>query len=210
MYKSIAVLLVAVLAPLAAQAQIIKCVGRDGKTYVGSTLHPQCAGQSVEQMNKQGMVVNRTEAALSPQERAAKEAEEKLAREKAAEAQRKEMEEARKNKALLSTYASDKDIEAARGRALADNERAVKDTQAKIAQIEKRGSELKKELQFYQGKNKPPAKLNQDIQNNEIDLKAQMDLLAAKQKDVDTINARYDEDKRRYLELTKGTATSRR
>jgi len=67
---------------------------------------------------------------------------------------------------------------------------------------------MKKELEFYQGKNKPPAKVMQDIQNNEIDLKAQQALLTAKKKEVEGINARYDEDKRRYLELTKGSPAS--
>lgn len=184
----------------AAQAQIIKCVGKDGKTYVGQTLPPQCQGQAVDQMNQQGMVVKRQEAAMTPEQRAAKEAEEKAAKEREAAAK----EEARKNKALLSTYGSDKDIEVARGRALADNENAVKQTQVKIEQIQKRGEGLKKELEFYQGKNKPPAKLTQDIQNNDIDLKAQQALLTAKKKEVDVINAKYDEDKRRYLDLTKG------
>ena len=33
-------------------------------------------------------------------------------------------------------------------------------------------------------------------------------LLAAKKKEVDGINAKYDEDKRRYLELTKGPAAA--
>ena len=206
MLKAILVL-AATLVPMAAGAQIIKCVGKDGKTYVGSTLPPQCAGQAMEQMNKQGQVVKRVDAALTPEQRAAKEAEERIVKEKEAEAQRKEKEEARKNKALLSTYGSDKDIEVARSRALADNEKAVKETQAKIDQIQKAGVEMKKELEFYKGKNKPPAKVTQDIQNNEIDLKAQQDLLAAKKKDVDVINARYDEDKRRYLELTKGPGT---
>ena len=41
----------------------------------------------------------------------------------------------------------------------------------------------------------------QDIQNNEIDLKAQQELLAAKKKEVGVINVRYNEDKRRYIEL---------
>lgn len=200
------VLAAALLSPWAAQAQIVKCVGKDGKTYVGSTMHPQCTGQAVDQMNKDGHVVKRTEAMLSPEQRAAKEAEDRLKKEKAAEAARKEQEETRKNKALLSTYGSEKDIEIARSGALADNEKAVVQTKAKIAQIEKVGTGLKKELEFYTGKNKPPAKLSQDIQNNEIDLKAQQALLAAKSKEVDVINARYDEDKRRYLELTKGPA----
>ena len=204
----IVLVMAAVFAAWSAQAQqIIKCVGKDGKTYVGSTLPPQCAGQAVNEMNKQGQVVKRTEAALTPEQRAAKEAEERLMKEKEAEAARKEKEETRKNKALLSTYASEKDIEAARRQALADNEKAVVETQTKIAQIEKTGTTMKKELEFYQGKNKPPANVMQGIQNNEIDLKAQQNLLAAKKKDVDVINTRYDEDKRRYLELTKGPAT---
>ena len=198
----------AALVPLGAQGQIVKCVGKDGKTYVGSTLPPQCAGQAVDQMNKQGQVVKRTDAMLTPEQRAAKEAEERLSKEREAEVARKEKEETRKNKALLSTYGSEKDIEAARSQALADNEKAVIQTQAKIGQIEKAGTTMKKELEFYQGKNKPPAKVMQDIQNNEIDLKAQQALLTAKKKEVDVINARYDEDKRRYFEVTKGSPAS--
>ena len=141
---------------------------------------------------------------LTPEQRATREAEEKARKEHDAEAARKEQEETRKNKALLSTYGSEKDIEVARTRALADNQSAVKQTQDRIAQIQKVGDGFKKELEFYSGKTKPPAKLTQDIQNNAIDLKAQQDLMAAKKKEVDGINARYDEDKRRYLELTKG------
>ncbi len=197
------------LAPAASQAQIVKCKGKDGKTYVGATLPPECAGQSTEQMNKQGMVVKRTDAMLTPEQRAAKEAEERATKEKEADAARKEKEEARKNKALLATYGSEKDIEVARGSALKDNETAVKQTQDKIAQLEKSGDKLKKELEFYQGKNKPPASVLQSIKNNEIDIKAQQELLAAKKKDVEIINARYDEYKRRYLELTAGPATPR-
>ncbi|CAM9493258.1 unnamed protein product, partial [Phaeothamnion confervicola] len=195
----------AMLLPLSAGAQaIVKCVGKDGKTYIGSTLPPQCAGLATEQMNKQGQVVRRTDAMLTPEQRAAKEAEEKARKERDAEVARKEQEEARKNKALLSTYGSEKDIEVARSRALADNEKAVKQTQDRIAQIQKTAEGFKKEMEFYTGKTKPPAKLTQDIQNNAIDLKAQQDLMAAKQKEVSVINAKYDEDKRRYLELTKG------
>src|SRR5476651_2546220 len=92
MLKAILVI-AALLAPWAVQAQaIIKCVGKDGKTYVGSTLPPQCQGQAVK----------RTEAMLTPEQRAAKEAEMRIAKEKEAEAARKEQEESRKNKALLS------------------------------------------------------------------------------------------------------------
>ena len=33
---------------------------------------------------------------------------------------------------------------------------------------------------------------------------AQAGLLAAKKREVDSINSRYDEDRKRYLQLTKG------
>ena len=49
-----------------------------------------------------------------------------------------------------------------------------------------------------------PAKLQQDIKNNELELKNQTELLGVKKKELDSINAKYDEDKRRYIELTKG------
>ena len=66
----------------------------------------------------------------------------------------------------------------------------------------KRKKELEGEKEFY-AKSKPPAKLQQDIQNNEIELKNQQELLDAIKKQVATINAKYDDDKKRYIELTK-------
>ena len=146
------------------------------------------------------MVIKRYDAQASAADRAKKEADEEERKKREAVTK----EEGRRNRALLATYTSDKDIEEARRRALQDNEGAVKDIERRIAALKKRQNELKKELDFYQGKNKPPAKLNNDIQNLDIDIKTQHDLLASKKREVDTINARYDEDKRRYVELTKG------
>jgi len=38
----------------------------------------------------------------------------------------------------------------------------------------------------------------------DIDLKAQEDLLEAKKREVAAINAKYDQDKKRYVEATRG------
>ena len=59
----------------------------------------------------------------------------------------------------------------------------------RIAALRTHQGELKKELDFYQGKNKPPAKLNNDIQNLDFDIQTQQDLLTSKKRDVDTIGA---------------------
>ena len=163
---------------------------------------PQCLGQAVEYLDKSGNVVKRVAAPLTPEQRAARDAEDKRNAEAAAVAK----DEARRNRALLETYTSEKDIDFARHRTLQDNEVAVKEIEGRIAQIDKRGQELKKEMEFYQGKNKPPAKLAEDVKNNEIDLNSAQQLLTAKKKDVDSINAKYDEDKKRFMELNKGGA----
>src|SRR5258706_1759160 len=193
----------ALLAPaLAAGAQSYRCVGKDGKKYYGQAVPPACLGMPVEQLNSQGMVVKRFDAQATAAEREKQAAEE--AERKKRDAVSKE--EGRRNRALLATYTSDADIDAARMRALKENEGAMKDIERRIALMKKKGEDLKKELDFYTGKNKPPAKLEQDMNNNAFDIKTQEELLATKQKEVDVINARYDDDKKRYLELTKGAA----
>ena len=188
------------LLPFAADAQSYRCVGKDGKKYYGQSLPPQCLGQPAEQLNAQGMVIKRIDPQASAAERERKVAEDEERKKREAASK----EEGRRNRALLATYTSDKDIEQARARALTENEGAIKDIERRISALKKRQDDLKKELDFFQGKNKPPVKLEQDIKNNEFDVKTQQDLLVGKKKDVDSINARYNDDKRRYNELTKG------
>lgn len=196
------------VASLGAEAQApaqnvsYRCTGKDGKRYYGQTIPPQCAGLALELLNRQGIVIKRIDPQGDAEKRAQKEAEESKKRQEEAALR----EETRRTRALLATYTSETDIESARKRALEDNEKAVKEVETRVAAIKTRQAQLAGELEFYKGKNKPPPKLEQDVKNAEIDLQAQQSLLDAKKKDVNTINAKYDEDKRRYLELTGGGA----
>ena len=185
--------------PFAADAQSYRCTGKDGKKYYGATIPDQCVGQVVEQLSPQGVVVRRIEAPMTSEQREKRDADAKAAAEKDAQAK----EDARRNRALLATYQSEKDIEIARQRALEDNEKAIKEIEVRIEQLKKRQAGYQKEMEFYKGKNKPPAKLLDDIKNAEIDLSAQQNLLGAKKKEVETINGKYDDDKKRYMELTR-------
>jgi hypothetical protein len=186
-------------APLAADAQAYRCVGKDGKRYYGSIVPSECAGRPVEELSPQGMVIKRIDPEGSEKARLAKEAQEAKKREDETIAR----EAARRNRALLATYTSEKDIDDARARALADNQQAVKEAEERIEAIRKRQSDYEKELEFYKGKNKPPAKLNDDLKSAEDDLKLAQQALEAKRKEVLGINAKYDEDKKRYAELRK-------
>ena len=194
-----------IIAPLAAQAQVTyRCTSADGKKYYGSTIPMQCMGHPVEQLNAQGLVVRRIDPEGEKKEREAKAA----AAAKAKEEENATREESRRNRALLATYTSERDIEDARSRALADNRSAVQDAENRIDALKKRRAGYDKELEFYQDKKggaKPPAKLLEDINSVEGDIKVQEELLATKKKEVDAINAKYDQDKKRYLQLMRGS-----
>lgn len=185
-------------APLAAQAQTYRCTAKDGKKYYSSTIPRQCIGRPVEQLNAQGLVVRRIDPEGDEKARVAKEA----ALEKKREQEAAHREETQRNRALLATYTSERDIEDARKRALADNQKAVRDVETRIEAIRKRRAGYEKEMEFYKSGGKAPGKLTEDIQNADIEIKANQDLLAVKQKEVENINARYDEDKKRYRHLT--------
>jgi hypothetical protein len=185
------------LAPLAADAQSYRCISKDGKRYYGSTIPADCYGRPVEQLNSQGMVVKRIDPEGSEKERLAKQAADSKKREEDAASR----EVTRRNHALLATYTSEKDIDDARARALAENSKATREVESSIEAIRKRHSDYAKELDLHKGKNEVPARLRDDIKNAEDELKAQQQLLEVKKREVEQINARYDDDKKRYVAL---------
>ncbi|TAK70564.1 MAG: DUF4124 domain-containing protein [Betaproteobacteria bacterium] len=183
--------------PASAQQAVYKCKDSKGKTYYTQTPPAECLGKEMDELSKQGTVVKKREAALTPEQIATREAEEKRKKEDEERAK----EEKRKNQALLNTYSSEKDIEDGRQRALRQAAEATKEIEKRIEEAQKRAQKLAAEKEFYV-KKPMPKKLQDDIKNNEIDLKGQQDAMAAKKKELGDINAKYDEDKRRYLELT--------
>ena len=194
------------IAPLAAHAQksteqyTYRCTGKDGKKYYGQTVPQACLGQPLELINKQSMVVKRIDREGDEKQRLAKEAEAQKKREM--EASQKDAQ--RRHRALLATYTSEKDIEEARSRALREHQKQVQEVEIRMEAIKKRQARYEKDLELYEesAKGAPPARLKEEITDAEIDLKAQETLLAAKRKEAEGINARYDEDRRRYQEAT--------
>ena len=169
------------LVPFAAQAQSYRCVAKDGKKYYGQSIPPQCAGAPVEQINAQGAVIRRIDPQATGDDRAKREAEEAERKKQAALAK----DQGRRDQALLATYASEKDVEDMRSRALENDQRLLNDIEKRIASLRQ---------QRASGKGDPKVV--------DIELKGHEDLLANKKKEVAAINAKYDEDKKRYLELT--------
>lgn len=190
--------LAAAIGTTGADAQTYRCVGKDGRKYYGQVPPPQCTGQSTEMLNSQGLVIHQpppgdakktnTTAKAQP---AKKEVEDPAAREQRL-----------RNSALLDTYANEREIELARSRALEEIGRARKEIEKRIDEAKKRQAKAKSELEFYKGSGNPPQALEAAALSAAQDIKSQQNLLQHKMKEADDINAKYDADKRRFIELT--------
>ena len=194
-------LLLCAAAPALAQApqRMYKCVDARGKTYYTQVPPRECLGRETQELNKSGVVV-KSERPPTAAEIQAKEAEKKKKADEAEKAE-KGKDERRKDLALLNTYSSEKDIEDARVRALKEAQDAIASTEKTITGAQKRQKELEAEKEFYT-KKPLPNKLKQEISNVETEIKNQNALLDAKKEEIAKINAKYDEDKRRYVALT--------
>lgn len=201
--KTLFIVFCALLAagPVAAQ-KLYKYIDEQGRTRYTDRPPIDMSGRASEELNQQGTVIKRNAAALTPEEIAAREEEERKKHEAAAAAR----EERRKNRALLATYPSVKDIDDARQRALANNAESVRQIKLRIAELDKRRARVEKASEQYKGK-EMPSDLKREAYEVDSDLRAQQSLLDAKQREIEGINARYDADKKRYLEITGASAT---
>lgn len=183
---------------LRAQVRSYRCITKAGRKYYGSTIPPQCTGEPVEALSGQGMVLFRIDPPLTAEQRAAKAAEEQkaaAAEAARAEAQKQAEVQARRDRALLQTYADESDIERVRQRALASNREAAAQVEARIAQLQARQAQLAKQAA-------KDAKYEQDMKAVAYDLSLQEQLLESRRREAAEINARYDEEKRKFHELT--------
>ena len=188
--------------PLLAQAQgalTYRCTGPDGKKYYGSAIPMQCAGRLVEVLNSGGLVVKRIDPEQEERDRQAK-----LAKEGKAPTQQtpQERDEERRNRALLATYTSVKDVEDARARALRDNTEQAGRFEQRIQDLRTRKARYEKEMDTYKKDGKASATIEDNIKNVELEIAAQENLLQQKKGEIPSINAKYDEDVRRYKSLT--------
>ena len=197
--RIVAIAAVLAVLPIASQAETYRCIGKDGKRYYGSLIPAECQGRPVELLNGQGLVVKRIDPEGAEKERLVKEASEARRRHEDQAAR----EVARRNQALLATYTSERDIDEARARALVENTKATLQVSSRIEELRKQQAGYQKEAEQFKGKGEVPAGLQHDQQSVEADLKAQEQLLEVKKREAETINARYDEDKKRFSTLSR-------
>lgn len=193
--SSAPLLALGLLLPFPAAASIV-CCDVDGKRVCGDPPPPQCDTRPKIVFSKGG-VVKTVEAPLTAEQRAAREAE--AARKKAEE--RKAAEQARKDRALLDSYSSEKEIDAARDRSIADLEKNAEQAKNRLEAALAKQKKLEQEKEFYQ-KKPLPALLKKQLEETAREIATQQQALAQKDVDIATTRERFAADRERYLLLT--------
>lgn len=181
----------------AAQTRIYCCDDAKGRKVCGDFLPTECQGRAYEERDSRGFVSKTVEAPLTPEQQARREAE---AAKKEAD-KKKAAEERRRTLALLSTYSSEKDINSARDRSLAELNKSMKQSQQRLEEANKKKKKLDTDKEFYKGK-AVPEQVKAEIRENEKEIKAQQTAVDDKLKEMEDVRIRFAEEKKRYLELT--------
>lgn len=179
-------------------AAAITCCEVNGKRTCGNPTPPQCLDKAKTEFSKGG-TAKQVEAPLTAEQRAAREAEEVRKKEE----ERKAAEQARKDRALLDSYNSEKDFDTAFERAKADVEKNAEQAKHRLEAAQKRKLKLEQEREFYQKKPMPPD-LQTQIKDNDSEIAAQQKALDDKDVKVAELRTKFDADKARYRALKGG------
>lgn len=183
--------------PPRADAQTLyRYTDQNGRIYYSDKPITDLTGRPVDQMTRSGTVVKSTGAALTAEQRAAIEAE----RQKRAEAERARKHEERRDLALLATYSSSREIDDAHAEAVREPEAVIRESEARLHAALVRRDQLVADLEGGRGK---ALELRQQLGTTDAEVKALKELLAGKRRDVQQLNERYGEEKRRYAEIVR-------
>lgn len=181
-----------------AAGKLYCCDDAKGMKVCGDLLPHACYGRAYREIGASGRTLRNVDAPLTAEERAQQAIEE--AKRKEEEAALKEQQ--RKDQALLNTYGSVKDIEAMRSRAQDDVQRSIAAAQEKIAEIRVQRKQYEDEAEFYK-KKQLPATVQKGLSDTAFEITAQESIIESKQKELKIIREKYDEDKRRYIDLSR-------
>ncbi|MFZ4535860.1 hypothetical protein [Propionivibrio sp.] len=188
--------------PAMAAGKLYCCIDASGKQECGDLLPQACYGRAYRELGDSGRTQRNVEAPLTAEQRIQHAAEEE--RRKVEEAALKEKQ--RKDQALLNTYGTIEDIETMRVRAQEDVQKSIKGAETKIAEMRTLRLKFENEAEFYK-KKQLPAEVQKGMRDADYEIKAQESIIESRKKEFDVIRIKYDEDRRRYLDLSRRGAT---
>ena len=178
-----------------ARAATYKWVDENGKVHYTDKLPTEGVGKGGTVLDKQARPVKKIETPPTLAEIRAREAEDEQKRLMA-----KQNEEiARRDRALVSSYTTEDEIDLARSRSLGTIDSQLESALAYVHQLARRKDELVKR-KAAEGKPLPPA-LERELEGAESELEKTSALIDQKRKERQAVVARYDADRARWREL---------
>ncbi len=192
-----AVVLLALLPVPAARAATYKWVDDKGVVHYTDKVPPEAVNKGNVELNKQGVPIRKTDPALTPEQRRQRELQEEQQRLIA----RQNEEAARRDRALLSSYTTEAEIELSRRRGLQTIESIIQSALAYSEQLAKRKVQLVAQRESY-GDKPVPLAVERELASIEAESARQAELIAQKRREVVALEARYDADRKRWRELS--------
>ena len=187
-------------APLALGAY--KCVDEKGATHFGDAPPEACAKVKTYEISKSGAVVRTLEPAATAAEQQAGRAE----REQKRDTERAASEMKRKDRALLDSYSSEREIDAARDRNVEMLKGRLTAAVLRMRPIEQREKELERAIESYKAR-KPgmagevPAQLRADRERVASEKSSLAATIGKYESDLEQTRAQFEADRKRWIEL---------
>ena len=195
------VLLALALAAAPASATLFTCTDANGRKFTSDRPPPECANLPVRELRADGSVRRVIEPPPTEEQRKAR-AEQA---QRALQEQEAKRSQARRDIALLETYAASADIEAARRAALVSRQATIDRSKQRLETLAAERKKLDNEAEFYANR-KVPEMLERAIEANKALVQAEQRLIDETQADMARINKRFDVESERYRELVRAGA----
>ena len=194
---------VLLLSATAADAQkLYRWTDKDGKVHYTDQLPPEASKDAREELNKQGLVVDRTERALTPEEQAARAVEDA----KLAEQRRIDEERAKMDAVLVGSYPSEDDLQRSYKERFDLIEQSLESARVSIRSQEKSLADLLAHAADLERNGKPVSQTVVDsITRTRAQVAEQRGYLQRRETEGAALRSEFDALVKRYREL-KGIA----
>lgn len=191
-------LLAALLLSLPTSAAIYKWVDENGKVQYSDKPPQQQTKQGTTRLNERGMVLDKSEGYLTPEQRAVKEQE--LAKQR--EREQKELDARRRDKALLNSFAKTSEIDTLLNRNLEQVQAGIQSDRSRQEVLQKRLDEFQAKADKLSAAKKPiSADLQEKIDTRKAEIAKLQQDIKQKEGEAAQLRERAEQDKKRLIEL---------
>ncbi|HXZ49954.1 MAG TPA: DUF4124 domain-containing protein [Usitatibacter sp.] len=204
MKKALWLLLIALYAPHA--GAIYKCKNERGETLFGDTPPAGCGSNvPIYEISPSGTVLRRIDPPLTPEQ--IKERQEEATRLKKARAEAAEQK--RRDMALLNSYTSATEFDVARDRNIEPVQGRIRSTNDRLKELDVNEKQLNATAERYRGKDgsgEVPGWVGSNLEQITKERKSLKASIAADEKEIEGLRAKYESDKQRWIVLRGGAA----